>query len=447
MTKAPFLILGIGLASMLASCSTNDRLLGAQQKFRGGNFGGAASTLAGQAVKEPINSRDAVILKLEAGSMSTLAGRSSEGLELLKSADKAIEAANQRPLVQLGREAGALVTNLNAIPYIPPPSNQIMGASYLALSFANQGMLTEARSAVKLAKNRQSDAFAKYQKEIDREKQAMTQARAASQVPFSIDESKISGVTSTIEADVKQYSSYASHSVPYAELISGLLLGAGEGAEPDRARESFSRALAVAPSNSALRQAAGGSVNGRVHVIIEEGVAPSLDQAVMHLPLKINDKMIVFSAAYPKFIVHPHHGDTSIVAGGQSTQADLVCDFDRIAGDEFRRRLPGIISRTTAASVTKAAMSYAAQEALAQRNSNAALVAGLVGAAYNIATAQADRRSWACLPKRVSYANLQMPANRIVQVGGRQIELPKANTVILRVRQVAGQQAAEITVL
>jgi hypothetical protein len=40
-----------------------------------------------------------------------------------------------------------------------------------------------------------------------------------------------------------------------------------------------------------------------------------------------------------------------------------------------------------------------------------------------------------------------MPANRIVQVGGRQIELPKANTVILRVRQVAGQQAAEITVL
>jgi hypothetical protein len=167
----------------------------------------------------------------------------------------------------------------------------------------------------------------------------------------------------------------------------------------------------------------------------------------MHLPLKINDKLIVFSAAYPKFIVHPHQGDTSVMAGGKSTQADLVCDFDRIAGDEFRRRLPGIISRTTAASVTKAAMSYVAQAALAQQNSNAALVAGLVGAAYNVATAQADRRSWACLPKRVSYANLQMPSDRIVQVGGRQIELPKADTVILRIRQVAGQQAAEITAL
>lgn len=440
------LLIGLPLAAALSSCATNNQLLRAQEKFRGGDFGGGASTLANSAAHQSVTDKDAVITKLEAGSMALLAGHANAH-DLLKSADQAIEAANQRPLIQIGREVGAMVTNLNSLPYVPTPSNQIMGASYLALSFAEQGLLTEARSAIKLAKNRQQDAFAKYHKEIERERSAIDQVRQASKVPFMLDQSKISDVSSTIEADLTPYAPYAAQSVPYAELIAGLVLGAGPNAELGRAQESLRRALAAAPGNIALSNAAGGAISGLVHVLWEEGVAPSVGQLPIHLPLRINGNLVMFSAAYPRLVFHDHVSNPSIQASGVSHSAELVCDFDRIATDEFRRRLPGIISRTTAASVLKATMAYATQEAIRRENSNAALVAGIVGAAYNISSAQADRRAWSTLPKRVRYAHFAIPSDRSIAIAGETVRLPEGGTIVVRVRDVAGRRAFQVFAL
>lgn len=434
-------------ALLLSACATNDRLLNAQRAMRAGQFSSAASMLAGTAAKAAPDSKDAVILKLEAGSAASLGADPAQALELLKSADHAIEAANQRAVVQLGREAGAVLSNLNTLPYTPSPADQIMGAAYLALSFAQQGSLEQARSAVKLAKNRQADAFARDEREIERNRSAMNQAREQARVPFNLDESKLNQVSSTIEADLLQYAPYAEHSVPYAELIAGLLLGCGENAEPDRARESFTRALAASPGNSALAQAAYGNLSGRLHLIQESGVAPSLIENAVHLPLFINGNLVMFSAAYPRMEFHPLAGNSSISVSGSSPSTFMVCDFDRIAAGQFRRRLPGIIARTTAASVTKAVASYVAQQAIKQQNSDYAVLAGLVGAAYNVASAKADLRIWAGLPKQVSYANLAMPADGKLTIDGRSYELPKGKTVIVRVRQVAGHHAVQMIAL
>lgn len=435
------------LMATLSSCGTNDRLLTSQRAFRSGNISGAGAMLASSAARANPTSKDAVILKLEAGSMATLAGNQAQGLELLKSADQAIEAANQRALIQLGREAGAMVSNLNSLPYVPSPSDQIMGASYLALSFANQGQLSQARSAVKLAKNRQADVFAKYQSEIDRERGAMDQARQRAQVPYNLDQAKLDHVSATIEADLTQYAPYANLSVPYAELIAGILLGCGADAEPDRARESLTRALAASPGNNALALAAHGNLNGRLHLIIESGVAPSLTEHSFHLPLFIGGRVTMLSAAYPRMQFHPLQAPVEIQVEGTRPNSFLVCDFDRIAAEHFRRRLPGIIARTTAASVTKAVISYAAQQAAAQQSSDAALIAGLFGAVYNMASARADLRIWATLPKQVSYANLALPASGKLTVGGRDYRLEAGKTAIVRVREVNGQSAVEITSL
>lgn len=428
------------MAMLLVSCATNGQLMRAQQKFRQGDFNGASATLAAAAAKHQATDKDAVIVKLEAGSMALTAGRSEVANALLRSADEAIEAANRRPLIQVGKEAGAMLSNLNALPYVPTPADQIMGASYLALSFAEQGKITEARSAVKLAKNRQQDAFSKYRAEIEREREALQKAKEASKVPFSLDESKLAGVTDTIESDLRNYSPYTSHTVPYAELIAGLLLGAGPEAEAGRARESLGRALVASPGNADLRTAANGAIKGRVHVLFEEGVGPSVEQMPVHLPLYINKNLVMFSAAYPKMVFHSHATSMSVKADGAVRVPQPICDFDRIAADEFRRRLPGIISRTTAASALKAALSYTAQEAIKSQNSNMAFLAGIAGAAYNIASAQADLRNWATLPKRVSYTQLAVPAGGNIEIGGENVNLPKGETVIVRVREVAGRR-------
>jgi len=425
---------------ILSACSTNNALLSAQRKYRAGNFSGAHSTIARESRNMKLDSRDAVIIKLEHASMARTAGDQNDSLAASRDADQAIQIRDQKALVELGKEAGAMLTNLNSLPYNASPSEKIMGASLLALEFAAAGDIEKARSAVKLAKNREADYIAKYQAQIEKEKNSLKEAASKNpKVNLNLDYAKIDAKTADLERSVNNYAPYANFSVPYAELIAGIILGGGSNPDVSRSRESFARCLAAYPNNESLRRAASASLEGTTHIVIEDGVAPSLDAYRFDLPLKINSSLVVLSAAFPKFAPIPLAGnEVDIVAGGAHVTPSLLCDFDRIAATEYKRKLPGTIARTMAASTLKAVASYVGQEVVRQKNGYAADALALVSAGYNIASAQADQRIWATLPKQVRYAMISTPSDRKIQIGGRSVELPKASTVLVVVGSVNG---------
>ncbi|MCX8512307.1 MAG: hypothetical protein ORN83_11150, partial [Chthoniobacteraceae bacterium] len=116
-----------------------------------------------------------------------------------------------------------------------------------------------------------------------------------------------------------------------------------------------------------------------------------------------------------------------------------ICDFDRIAAGEYKKKLPATVARTVAASSLKSVLSYVTQQAAKQQSNGLGSIAMLAGAVYNVASAQADERIWATLPKTVRYAVVPTPANGEIKINGQSIPLPKdGSTKLVIARCVNG---------
>ena len=169
---------------------------------------------------------------------------------------------------------------------------------------------------------------------------------------IKLDQGKIEQQTTTLQAAVAKYHPYNDGlSVPYAEALAGVILGSGANAEKARANESFNNALKATPGCRNLSKAMNSSSTSTTHIFVEDGVAPQLGSMRFDLPIYINGAVTTLSAAFPVFQESPLIGElVSVRAGGGDVNADVICDFDRIAGAEFHRKIPGTIARTMASS-------------------------------------------------------------------------------------------------
>jgi hypothetical protein len=422
----------------LSACASG-QLKTAQSSYRQGNINAAAATISGLAAKEKIGARDSELVFLEQGSILSTAGRSAEANTAFKNADQSITTHLQAAKIQLGNEAGAMLSNLNALPYRSSPSERLMGAAFLASSFAEKGEFTPARSAVANLRNRQNEIINEFQKQIDREQATLQEAiNQDPKMKIQLDLGQVEQAQQRLQANASKYTPYKEYMVPYAEALAGVILGAGPNAEPGRASEYFTRALACHPNAKSLQRARSG-LSGTTNIFIEDGVGPSLGSFRFDIPIVINGSFTTLSAAFPTFEPTPLVGTpASLEVGGNNVTPDVICEFDRIAAKEFERKLPGTIAKTMASSTLKAVASIAAQMAAEQIGGDyggiAKLGVGLVSTGYNIGSAQADQRIWATLPKQVRFACVGTPSNGEIEVGGTKVKLPgKTNLVIARV--------------
>jgi hypothetical protein len=441
LTRSIATLLAVVVAVGLSACGTNAGLKSAQQQYRAGNFKGALAAIRSESQKQKDDSKDAPIIRLEHASIAFTAGEKQEALETFKLADQAIELRDQKPVVQVSKEAAALLSNLNSMPYNTSPSERVMGASMMAVSFAANGELEKARSAVKLAKNRQADTFAKYEAQIERERRSVSEAMAAKpELKVELRPEKVDAQVSQLMDSATRFLPYAGLSVPYSEVIAGILLGAGANPDINQSRASFAHAVAANPENQQLRKTAVSALTGTTHILIEEGVAPALGEVKVTLPLMINGNLVMFSAAFPTFQPQPLlNGAASLQVNGSAVNAESICDFDRIAAGEYKKKLPATVARTVAASSLKSVLSYVTQQAAKQQSNGLGSIAMLAGAVYNVASAQADERIWATLPKTVRYAVVPTPANGEIKINGQSIPLPKdGSTKLVIARCVNG---------
>jgi len=440
----------VGISISLTACASG-QLKSAQKSYREGNIGGAATAITGLASKEKIGARDSALVFLEQGSILSTAGRNVEANQAFKNADQSITSQLQAAKIQLGNEAGAMLSNLNALPYRASPSERLMGAAYLASSFAENGDMIPARSAVANLRNRQNEIIAEFQKQIDQEQATLQQAlHQDPKMKIQLDMGKMDQVQGQLQAAASNYKPYQNYMVPYAEALAGVVLGAGPNAEPARSSEYFSRALTCHPGAKSLQKARSG-LSGTTSVFIEDGVGPSLGSFRFDIPIVINGSFTTLSAAFPTFETTPLSGPIApLKVGGDTVTPDVICEFDRIAAKEFDRKIPGTIAKTMASSTLKAVASIAAQMAAEQIGGDyggiAKLGVGLVSTGYNIGSAQADQRIWATLPKQVRYACVGTPASGEIEIGGQKVKLPgKTNLVIARI--INGQVHVRSTAL
>jgi hypothetical protein len=443
----------LALPMLLTSCASGG-LRGAQTSYRNGSIGAAASGINSLAANEKEGARDSELVFVEQGNINATAGNVDNAKQAYIHADHAIEKHLQAAKIQLGNEAGALLVNLNSLPYHTSPAERLMASSYLATTFAQAGDITAARAAVKLTKDRQAQINEEFKKQIEKEQASLREAvNSDPKMQIQLDQGKIEQQASSLQAAVAQYHPYNDGlSVPYAEALAGAILGSGQNAEKQRANESFNNALKANPGSASLKKAMASSPNGTTHIFIEDGLAPQLGSTRFDLPIVINGAVTTLSAAFPVFQETPLVGPlASVKAGGSEINPDVICDFDRIAGSEYHRKIPGTIARTMASSTLKAAAGIAGQLAAKEAGGEyGGLIANGIGVAsviYNVASAQADQRIWSTLPKQVRYAVVSTPSGGTVEVGGKSIKLPSGGSNLVIARVINGEVYARAAAL
>jgi hypothetical protein len=295
--------------------------------------------------------------------------------------------------------------------------------TYRALNYLALGDPDKARPEIIRAYQRQQDAveankrrIEKAQEEAAKSKDKATMDKAQSNDRF---QSQIVGVTTNLDK-VNVYADYVN---PFTVYLDGLyfLANAADGSDLERARKSFERVSSFAPDNDYVKQdlaTVAALVNGQTlapatYVIFETGCAPERSQIRIDIPIIVS-KVSYVGAAFPTLKLQENYTPVlTVSAGGTTVNTKTVANVDGIVALDFKNELPVVITKTIAATVTKAVAAYAANQAAQQSGGDIGGLLMQIGTAvYEAAVNIADERTWTTLPKEFQVARIPTPADR-----------------------------------
>ena len=467
------LLLLLPLAALISSgCTSNyaKNAAGFQDSYAAGDYAGALAVAEPMAAAAEPN--DAVVLKLQLGSIQRSAGQAAAAAKSFEEAEGLFTAYDALPEVSLSAEGVSAFTNPYALPYRGRANDRTMAATYQALTFLQAGDGAKARVAMNRALFRQEDAkrLSAEKARIAREEsgaaaEADNRTREAAQSKAVVEASRAS---QALLSDLPAYKDYVN---PFTSWLHGVFfLHRAEGANDlEKARKSLELASALVPKNNAIKadlaEAAAGHArpgsSGQtiVYVLHESGRAPTWSENKFTFPFILADSSApIVSVALPE--LHPVPGGTDLVAiyGGKETLAETILSVDAIAAQDFKDEYPVARNRAIASATVKGIAAYFANKAAkeaADRNYNGGggfmLLATMIATnVYTTQSAQADLRHWSTLPKKVSVARLTVPAGSTITlkdslgVPGVPCAVPAGKAVILSCKSPANGGALSV---
>ncbi len=397
-----------------------------------------------------VNTGDELVWRLEAGSMNFHLGNFQECIDQLKIAEELIEQYDERAEVSardIGAEAGAALTNLNALPYRGYCRDRIALAVYKALAYLGTGNEEAFHAQIRRLRNEQKKVQDDYSKFFEQEKAELEAEKAqnpeaAKQIGTDDAIAKLTGSSDNAAFKsnldkVKKVANkgYRNFLNPAAIFLSGL--GSIRDGEYDNARIDFQHLVEAMPNNPLFRkyyvsalQKAGREIPENladvqpfdfpldancVFVIFANGRSAALEESSIYFPVM---------AAWPScaFYDAPFK-DLEAEAAGKKYGSLILADMDGILAQEFDERLPGIITRIVLSTLIKEAAYYAGIAVIAaQKDMDPAVQAAALatvaigGAAYRAAMNTADTRGWEILPKEFQLTQFPVPADRQVKI-------------------------------
>jgi hypothetical protein len=187
----------------------------------------------------------------------------------------------------------------------------------------------------------------------------------------------------------------------------------------ERARKSLERMTGFVPDNEYVKQdlaAVNELLNGHppgptTYVIFETGCAPMRGQVRIDIPIIVS-KVSYVGAAFPTLKPQGNfQRDLTVTANGVNYRTETVCSMDSIVARDFKNDLPIVITKTIAATVTKAVAAYALNDTGRQGGDVVGFLTQLATAAYQMAVNIADTRTWTTLPKEFQICRFPTPAD------------------------------------
>lgn len=454
-------LLAVILLCSLAGCNTNATLRQAQAVYRVGDLR-AASMHINSYVQNESKDVDRVIAHLEQGTIRRELGDLPGSEASYQVADDTIERIDAKPDVSVSQEAYATVTNLNNLTYRGYHYDRVMLSVYRALNNMQQAQFEAARVNLIRAYNRQGNAVVANTRRIEKAQQTADNVAREKKVNMARTQSD-PGFTRLMNqqyGELSKYHVYSDYVNPFAEWLQGLYFfaDAADESDMDRARKSMERTAAMVPANEYVHQdqqmlqGDRNAIEPLTYVIFATGTAPMRGEIRLDIPVFLFARDVDYVGAnFPKLLFNANFmRQLNINVQGQHYATQLLADMDSIVAQEFENDLPVVITRTIISSASKAAIAYGMRQTVSDQDSIEALAIRIAAAAYQVATNEADLRTWVSLPKQFQIARFPTPSSRTFIVeggptGGKPVTLQPGFINVVFVRSIAPYVPMEIS--
>lgn len=429
------ILLPLLMIVLLSACSTifdaHGRKTEVMQHYQGGNFIELVPKIEDYAQSYQ-GTGDGVMWALEAGTSCFEAGEYERGLAWFEAAETAIQGYDKRAAVSLrdiSAEAGSLITNPNAIPYRGYYYDRIFLPVYKAMIYMSMRKNESAMVELRRLREVQSGLQKRFTDEITAEEKTISESKKDKSVENAGMVTSHASVRSALSA-VQEKAKFSGNLMnPYAVWLSML----GYIAEENYAEAMVDarQLYAMNPTHTAVQQdyaalakAVGdklpaelshlpaASLRNRVYVIYAGGRAPALEQFKVDLVLPY---LGYTGFALPKVkYFNDACRSVGVTAGNVRYCAELLADVDGIVSQEYKVRLPLMITRTVLSVLAKEAATAVALEATRGDDGNLNIWTLLAASIYKYTFNTADTRCWEMLPKVYYMTSFPMPADRKV---------------------------------
>jgi hypothetical protein len=152
------------------------------------------------------------------------------------------------------------------------------------------------------------------------------------------------------------------------------------------------------------------------YVLFETGCAPVRDQMRIDIPI-VFSKVSYVGAAFPTLKPQGNfQPELTVTADGKNYPTKTVASMDGIVALDFKNEMPVGITKTIAATITKAVAAYIANDAARQQNDTVGLLVQMLTAGYQMAVNIADTRTWTTLPKEFQICRFPTPADGKIEL-------------------------------
>jgi hypothetical protein len=422
----PLIFLAAATGLLTTGCKTYQQENQVIAYWHQGDLTNAVAEAAREVGKNSGN-KDAVIWRLEEGSVLRAAGDYQASNRAFSLAEEKMDDYAQKARVRLGQETGALLSNQANLDYEGRSYDGIMLDTYKALNYLALGEVEKARPEIIRAYQRQQEAVAANERRIEQVQQEAQQAKDKALMDQAEQNAKFQSELQACMTGINDIKVYADYVNPFTVYLDGIyfMANAADASDLERAHKSLERVASVVPDNRYVREDIA-SVNGilqrasplppTTYVIFETGCAPVRDQQRIDIPI-VFSKVSYVGAAFP--VLQPQ-GDfqpvLTVTAGGTSYNTETVASMDSIIALDYKNDLPVVITKTIAATVTKAVAAYVANDAARQQGDVLGLFVQMATAAYQMAVNIADTRTWTTLPKEFQVCRFPTPPDGRIEL-------------------------------
>ena len=395
----------------------------------------------GDKLRSTAGTGDELMWHLEAGAFYFNQGDDRRSVNEFEQAEKLIEGYDDRPTVSVrdaGSEGGAMLTNLNALPYRGFCRDRVALSIFKSLAYLGEGREESFLAQLRRLRVTQKEVAEKYREFFEAEQKEINEAKRknpAAARSVSQGGTALAGSTGSEEfnralAETRSVANrgYGNFLNPAALFLSAL--GALREGDVDNARIDFRRMYESSPRNplfqrcyvTVLKQL-GDPIpkelakvepfdfpldRNCVYVLFANGRGAAFRQVAIYFPVM---------TAYPVCEYYPApFRYLAVTGGGMTVNTAPLSDMDAILAQEYEERLPGMIVRIVLSTAIKEGASYAGAWAVYRENELAGAAVLLGSMLYRAAFNTADTRNWELLPKEFQLAILPMPANRRITI-------------------------------